>query len=104
LSIYINTMDTSIETIMRQYGETTKNIKIYETYIEKLNEDIDVLTRKIRPQKWLNKVDPDDEMFKLYVLKMRLIEDYDDSIKRLEKHKATQSILLNLIKDKEYRM
>jgi hypothetical protein len=97
-------MDTSIETIMKQYGETTKSIKIYETSIESLNEDIDVLTRKIRPQKWLNKVDPDDEMFKLYVLKMRLIEDYDDSIKRLEKYKATQSILLNLIKDKEYRM
>jgi hypothetical protein len=97
-------MDTSIETLMRQYGETTKSIKIFETYIEKLNEDIDVLTRKIRPQKWLNKVNPDDEMFKLYVLKMRLIEDYDDSIKRLEKYKATQSILLNLIKDKEYRM
>jgi hypothetical protein len=97
-------MDTSIETIMRQYGETTKNVKLYETYIVMKNEEIDALTRKIRPKKWLNKVDPDDKMFKLYVLKMKLIEDYDDCIKRLEEHKATQSILLNLIKDKEYRM
>jgi hypothetical protein len=97
-------MDTSIETIMRQYGETAKDIKLYETYIVMKKEQIDDLTRKIRPQKWLNKVDVDDEQFKLYILKMRFIEEYDDSIQRLEKYKATQSILLNLIKDKEYRM
>jgi hypothetical protein len=97
-------MDTSIETLMRQYSETTRDILIYETSIERKNEEIDALTRKIRPKKWLNKVDVNDEMFKMYVLKMRLIEEYDDCIKRLEKYKATQSILLNLIKDKEYRM
>jgi hypothetical protein len=97
-------MDTSIETLMRQYSETTKTIKIYDDFLELKERQIDELTRQIRPQKWLNKVDVNDEMFKLYILKMRLIEDYDDSMKRLEKHKLTQSILLNLINEKEYRL
>jgi hypothetical protein len=55
-------MDTSIETLMRQYGETTKNILIYETSIEMQNKDIDAITRRTRPNKWLNKVDVDDVM------------------------------------------
>jgi hypothetical protein len=97
-------MDTSIETLMRQYSETTKTIKIYDDFLKLKERQIDELTRQIRPQKWLNKVDVNDEMFKLYILKMRLIEDYDDSMKRLEKHKLTQSILLNLINEKEYRL
>ena len=97
-------MDTSIETLMRQYGETTRDIKIREAGIEMYIKDIDALTRKIRPQKWLNKVDVDDEMFQLYIKKMEIIEKYDDTMKRLERCKATQSILLNLIKEKEYRM
>lgn len=97
-------MDSSIETVMRQYGEVTKTIKIYETSVRNNLEDIDVLTRKIRPNKWLNKVDVDDEMFKLYIKKMEIIKKYDDSMERLERYKATQSILLNLIKEKEYRM
>ena len=97
-------MDTSIETLMRQYGETTRDIKIIEAAIEMYIKDIDVLTQKIRPQKWLNKVDVDDEMFQLYIKKMEIIKKYDDSMERLERFKATQSIQLNLIKDKEYRI
>ena len=97
-------MDTSIETLMRQYGEVTNSIKIKETYLKQILEHIDVLTSQIRPNKWLNKVDVNDEMFKLYLKKMELIEQYDSNIERLERHKATESILLNLIKDKEYRM
>ena len=97
-------MDSSIETVMRQYGETTRDIKIIESAIEMYIKDIDALTRKIRPQKWLNKVDVDDEMFQLYIKKMEIIKKYDDSMERLERFKATQSILLNLIKEKDYRM
>ena len=97
-------MDTSIETLMRQYGETTRDIKIIEDAIEMYKKEIDVLTRKIRPQKWLNKVDVDDEMFQLYITKMTKIEKYNDTIKSLERYKATQSIHLNIIKGKEYRM
>ena len=97
-------MDTSIETLMRQYGEVTNSIKIKETYLKQILEHIDVLTSQIRPNKWLNKVDVNDEMFKLYLKKMELIEQYDSNIERLERHKTTESILLNLIKDKEYRM
>lgn len=97
-------MDTSIETLMRQYGEVSNSIKIKETYLKQTLEHIDDLTRQIRPNKWLNKVDVNDEMFKLYLQKMELIEQYDSNIERLERHKATQSILLNIIKDKEYRM
>ena len=97
-------MDTSIETLMRQYGETTRDIKIFEAAIEMYIKEIDVLTRKIRPQKWLNLVDVDDEMFQLYITKMTKIEKYNDTIKYLERYKATQSIQLNIIKGKEYRM
>ena len=97
-------MDTSIETLMRQYGETTRDIKIIEAAIEMYIKDIDVLTQKIRPQKWLNKVDVDDEMFQLYIKKMEIIKKYDDSMERLERYKATQSIQLNIIKEMEYRM
>ena len=97
-------MDTSIETLMRQYGETTRDIKIIESAIEMYMKEIDFLTLKIRPNKWLNKVDVDDEMFQLYIKKMEIIKKYDDSMERLERFKATQSILLNLIKEKEYRM
>ena len=97
-------MDTSNETLMRQYGETTRDIKIIESAIEMYMKEIDFLTLKIRPNKWLNKVDVDDEMFQLYIKKMEIIKKYDDSMERLERFKATQSILLNLIKEKEYRM
>ncbi len=94
----------SIETLMKQYGETTKTVKIYEEAITRKSDEIDVLTRKITPQKWLNKVDVNDEMFKLYVLKMSLIEEYDGLIERLEYFKATQSIRFNLINNREFRM
>ena len=97
-------MDTSIETLMRQYGETTRDIKIIESAIEMYMKEIDFLTLKIRPNKLLNKVDVDDEMFQLYIKKMEIIKKYDDSMERLERFKATQSIQLNLIKEKEYRM
>ena len=97
-------MDSSIETVMRQYGETTRDIKIIESAIEMYIKEIDFLTLKIRPNKWLNKVDVDDEMFQLYIKKMEIIKKYDDSMERLERFKATQSILLNLIKEKDYRM
>ena len=62
------------------------------------------MTQQIRPQIWLNKVDVEDEMFKLYIKKMDLIEQYGNSIKRLENYNATLSILLNLINEKEFRM
>ena len=97
-------MDSSIETVMRQYGETTRDIKIIESAIEMYMKEIDFLTLKIRPNKWFNKVDVDDEMFQLYIKKMEIIKKYDDSMERLERFKATQSILFNLIKEKDYRM
>ena len=92
-------MDTSIETLMRQYGEVTNSIKIKERYLKQILEDIDVLTSKIRPNKWLNKVDVNDEMFKLYLKKMELIAEYDKNNERLEYLKATHSIRFNLLKD-----
>ena len=97
-------MDTSIETLMRQYSEVTNSINVFETSVKNNLEDIDILTRKIRPNKWLNKVDVNDELFQLYIKRKEIIKKYDDSMGYLERCKATQSILLNLIKDKEYRI
>ena len=97
-------MDTSIETLMKQYTEMTRKIDIYEQFTKNKLQEIDVLTQKIRPNKWLNKVDENDEMFKLYCLKMQLIDEYDDAMVCLERYKATLSIQLNIIKGKEYRM
>ena len=59
----------------------------------------DITIRKIRPQKWLNKVDVNDPMFKLYIKKLELIAEYDKNNERLEYLKATHSIRFNLLKD-----
>ena len=97
-------MDTSIETLMRQYTETTENIKIWEKRNEQIKRDIDVLTRKIRPQKWLNNVDVNDPMFQLYTKKLELIAEYDKNNERLERLILTQSLQFNLINNREFRM
>ena len=92
-------MDTSIETLMRQYAETTDDIRVWERKKERLICEIDDLTRKIRPKKWLNKIDVNDPMFKLYIKKLELIAEYDKNNERLEYLKATHSIRFNLLKD-----
>jgi capsid portal protein len=97
-------MDTSIETLMRQYSETTKTIKIYEDYLELKEGQIDELTRQIRPKKWLNNVDKNNEMFKLYARKLELIAEYDKCSENLRREEATLAIRYNLIKDREFRM
>lgn len=97
-------MDTTIETLMRQYAETTKYIKVYTQSTENLIRDIDVLTRKIRPKKWLHTVNIDDEMFILYTKKLELIEEYDIQCDRLEKLRLTEGLQLALIKDRQFRM
>ena len=97
-------MDTSIETLMRQYTKTTENIKMWEKRNEQIKRDIDVLTRKIRPQKWLNKVDVIDPMFQLYTKKLELIAEYDKNNERLERLKLSQSLQFNLINNREFRM
>jgi hypothetical protein len=97
-------MDTSIETLMRQYSETTKTIKIYEDFLEFKEEQIDELTRQIRPEKWLNKIDENNEMFKIYARKLELIAEYDKCNENLKREKATLAIRYNLIHNREFRM
>ncbi len=97
-------MTESIETLMRQYAETTDDISLWERKKERLIGEIDVLTKKIRPQKWLNKIDVNGPMFKLYTKKLELIAEYDKNNELLERLKLTQSLQYNLINNREFRM
>lgn len=97
-------MDTTIETLMRQYAETIDSIKVWEGSLVRLTNEIDILTRKIRPEKWLNKIDVNSEMFHLYTKKLELIAEYDKDVERLNRLKLTEALQLSLIEGREFRL